>query len=447
MERLSTIVQPASFRLILVAVFITWISPAPCKSIRHHHAAKLSSLYAYEGDNIAFRCPEKLEFPKADMFHPSVEWYFNNRVMDRRDHRRLRFSIRRNSIHIDNIQQEDEGVWTARPHSPERSQHDFGDSRSKTLVTCNFTLGVLENPTSPPRDSRIRTSAWEGKSFELLQEIKDHPFAESNRSNLSSQNRRLGEHRKGLRLIATSIGESLALKCPNYETKDYRPSSQPIIEWRKNGKTIRRSKNRNQWLLKIQAIKKKDSGEYECVIPNIHSSVNFIFHLTVLRKDALLKPKLLGMQNVTVRVGDTARLHCSMAYQDHGLSTVEWLLQASVNGSNVDSTGAPFFEILDVDYSDGKDRRVLSIENVTHEDDGKYFCVVKNKHGTSVQSSWLIVGDVEDIFLKEFNSQVSTVGSVCGVVLILCIAILFMLVRAKCRRQRERRRADTRNRS
>lgn len=75
---------------------------------------------------------------------------------------------------------------------------------------------------------------------------------------------------------------------PNWKlyinTKDYRSSSQPIIEWRKNGKTIRRLKNRNQWLLKIQALKKKDSGEYECVISNIHNSANFTFHLTVLRK-------------------------------------------------------------------------------------------------------------------------------------------------------------------
>lgn len=447
MERLSTIAQLVSFRLILVAVLITWISPTLCKTIHHQHTTKLCGLYAYEGDNIAFRCPEKLEFPMADRFHPTVEWYFNDGVMDRKNHGRLRFSIRRNSIHIDNVQREDEGVWAARPRSPERFQHDIGDSRSKTLATCNFTLGVLENPKnprSPPRDSQIWTSAWEGKSFELVQEIKDLPFIESDRSNLSFQNRRLGEQKKGLRLIAKRIGESLALKCPSY---DYRSSSQPIIEWRKNGKTIRRLKNRNQWLLKIQALKKKDSGEYECVISNIHNSANFTFHLTVLRKDALLKPKLLGTQNVTARVGDTARLNCNMASRDRGFSTVEWLLQTSINGSNVDSTGAPFFEILDVDYSDGKDRRVLSIENVTYEDDGKYFCVVKNQHGTFVQSSWLIVGDVEDIFFNEFTYQVSTVGSVCGVVFILSIAILFVLVRSKCRRQRERRRADARNKS
>ncbi|XP_057381297.1 fibroblast growth factor receptor 1-like isoform X2 [Daphnia carinata] len=393
MERLSTIAQSVCFRSIIVAVLITWTSPTLCKTIRHHCTPKLSSLYAYEGDNIAFRCPEKLEFSHTDRIHPSVEWYFNNgvetKIMDRKKHRRLRFSIRRNSIHIDNVQREDEGVWAALPRSAERFQHDVGDSRLKTLATCNFTLGVLENrknPTSPSRDSQIRTPAWEEKSFELSQEIKDHPFIENSHSNLSHQNRRFSEQRKSLRLISKRIGESLALKCPNY---GYRSSSQPIIEWRKNGKTIQHSKNRNQWLLKIQAITKKDSGEYECVVSNSHGSVNFAFHLTVLRKDAVLKPKLLGMQNVTVRVGDTARLNCSMASQ--GFSTVEWLLQTTVNGSNVDSTGAPFFEILDVDYSDGKDRRILSIENVTHEDNGKYFCVVKNKHGTSVQSSWLIV--------------------------------------------------------
>ena len=68
-------------------------------------------------------------------------------------------------------------------------------------------------------------------------------------------------------------------------------------------------------------------------------------------EDVPLKPKLLGMQNITVRIGDTARLNCSMASQDNRLSTVEWLRQASVNSSNVESMpfqSSPFFEVLDV---------------------------------------------------------------------------------------------------
>lgn len=68
-------------------------------------------------------------------------------------------------------------------------------------------------------------------------------------------------------------------------------------------------------------------------------------------EDFPLKPKLLGMQNITVRIGDTARLNCSMASQDHRLSTVEWLRQATANRSNGDSKpfhSSPYFEVLDV---------------------------------------------------------------------------------------------------
>lgn len=69
-------------------------------------------------------------------------------------------------------------------------------------------------------------------------------------------------------------------------------------------------------------------------------------------KDVPLKPNLLGMQNITVRIGDTARLNCSMASQDHRLSTVEWLRQATANNrSNGDSMplhSSPYFEVLDV---------------------------------------------------------------------------------------------------
>lgn len=68
-----------------------------------------------------------------------------------------------------------------------------------------------------------------------------------------------------------------------------------------------------------------------------------------VNKDVPKKPKLHGIQNVTARTGDTVRLNCSMAPQDR-LSHVEWLRHVEVNGSFVDSTGAPFFDVLDVSY-------------------------------------------------------------------------------------------------
>ena len=205
------------------------------------------------------------------------------------------------------------------------------------------------------------------------------------------------------------------------------------------------------------------------------------------------------MQNITVRFGETARLNCSMASQDHHLSTVEWLRQTSVNTTDDDSMrfqSSPFFEVLDVspyylikistirphrfldsqisairhfskhfikqvDYSGGKDRQILSIENVTHEDDGKYLCLVTNKNGKSVQSSWLIVGTTIfytyicihalRIFVFHFTVyfnlsfiddarqtetlqdwltvQVSMAGAVGGAIAITSIASLFILIR------------------
>ena len=150
-----------------------------------------------------------------------------------------------------------------------------------------------------------------------------------------------------------------------------------MIDWRKNGEQIVLPKKSGR-SLKIEAITKQDSGEYICVISNLNDkSLNFTFQLTVLgihkSNQTVLhdvfkcisflsifnedvpefKPKLLEMQNITVRIGDTARLNCSMASHDHRLSTVEWLRQANFNRS-VDSIpfhSSPFFEVLDVSAS------------------------------------------------------------------------------------------------
>ena len=55
--------------------------------------------------------------------------------------------------------------------------------------------------------------------------------------------------------------------------------------------------------------------------------------------------------------------------------------------------------VLQVDDSNGKDRQILSIENVTQEDNGQYFCKVVNKYGMAVQSAWLNTGNKTSTFV------------------------------------------------
>lgn len=59
------------------------------------------------------------------------------------------------------------------------------------------------------------------------------------------------------------------------------------------------------------------------------------------------KPRPLHMEDLKLLPGETARLNCSMVLQDHSFH-IEWLRRAEVNGSYVDSTGAPLFEVLEV---------------------------------------------------------------------------------------------------
>ena len=59
------------------------------------------------------------------------------------------------------------------------------------------------------------------------------------------------------------------------------------------------------------------------------------------------KSKALSRKNVELVSGETARLNCNVVRQDRS-SRIEWLRRAEVNGSSVDSAGAPLFEVLEV---------------------------------------------------------------------------------------------------
>lgn len=68
----------------------------------------------------------------------------------------------------------------------------------------------------------------------------------------------------------------------------------------------------------------------------------------------------MEMENVTAYVGETARLHCHVASENHGHDSeeedpepysIEWFELESVNGSYVDSSGAPYAVQLEVNQT------------------------------------------------------------------------------------------------
>ena len=58
------------------------------------------------------------------------------------------------------------------------------------------------------------------------------------------------------------------------------------------------------------------------------------------------KPKLLGMHNVTVQPGGTARLDCSLHPQEHQVANIDWFRLIGT----IDPSGAPYAEALEVIY-------------------------------------------------------------------------------------------------
>ncbi|CAG2240238.1 unnamed protein product [Mytilus edulis] len=121
-----------------------------------------------------------------------------------------------------------------------------------------------------------------------------------------------------------------------------------------------------------------DEGDYQCIVTNVHGSLNFTFYVTVVAK--LAWPlEIEEPQNLTVNEGDDAIFICR-PLNDHK-ATIKWVKR--------DQTGLNRRIGKTSDILENKEMLVL--RNVTMKDAGHYACIVGNYVGLKQVDVWLKV--------------------------------------------------------
>ncbi|XP_073959713.1 fibroblast growth factor receptor homolog 1-like isoform X2 [Choristoneura fumiferana] len=183
-------------------------------------------------------------------------------------------------------------------------------------------------------------------------------------------------------------GSTIRLKC----AADGNPT--PNITWFKNNGTILRSyfqPSYGKWSMTLDELTKTDNGNYTCLVCN---ELGCIDHTVVLHIQERLyaKPVLTrAAENQTVLVGETAKFSCEFLSDMH--PSVYWMyFRKYEHIYNYNDTNEEIDSNRIMSTEDPNDKQeMLTIFNVTKEDEGWYVCVAMNTLGKTTAKGYLTV--------------------------------------------------------
>ncbi|XP_046633062.1 fibroblast growth factor receptor 4-like isoform X1 [Daphnia pulicaria] len=361
----------------------------------------------YEGDTVKYDCPSGL----TQLAGHGVEWYHNDVRVDPRQHSRIRYAKKKNSITITFVESSDGGAWSIRPKSVR-----LMDPAPKMTPWCNFTVIVkmddddvdaaaAEELQSDQADDDYHPHLFSTPSLHPEEEESDFPMADddvSGSTTLAADGKPQSPsfiRIKKMEAFMSQVkpaGSTVTYKCP----ADGYPK--PEIVWTKDGGPIKRhlgSAKLQKWSLELEEATTYDSGNYTCTVSNSHGSVSFTFKL-LIQERFHHKPVISDeLKNTTAKEGEIVTLVCRVTSELH--PHFIWIKHYQVNGSWEDEEKKPYYRRiyptqLDEDGEVNNDHQVLRLENVTKEDAGWYTCMAGNSLGMSYRSAWLTVVDPEE---------------------------------------------------
>ncbi|XP_055585021.1 fibroblast growth factor receptor homolog 1-like [Uranotaenia lowii] len=246
------------------------------------------------------------------------------------------------------------------------------------------------------------------------------------------------KHEHMIALVPKPSGNMVRLRCP----ADGNPM--PNITWTKDNEKIFRNMGvvkYAKWSIVLEDLVPKDSGAYTCNVCNSFGCISFTTKLEVKdRFPARPYIKEGSLTNITVLVNSTATFECRTIsdLEPH----IEW-----IKFHITDTMQPEIPENITKLERDFDNPEILTIENVTHVDEGWYTCVAANTLGASYESAYLSVVDelpADDAPTAHPVRPHSTLIMIMTVVLSGCfmvLAIIVVIVCKKLKREKMKHRA------
>ncbi|GAB6031437.1 Fibroblast growth factor receptor-like 1 [Chamberlinius hualienensis] len=347
------------FILSLGYFFILWGCVTTDSSVPKIRGDREIELLVDEGGNATLECP--VERSPSLM----IEWYKDGRMVD---HQILdKFKIPKKFILvIYNVTQEEAGTFVC------RAINGFG------TVEVSFSLIVHEKDDLFSHDK------------DYLSETDEGLGAKDRLTGSKPVFTKLPTPQKGI--TQKPLYSSIHLKC----IATGHPT--PTIQWLKDGKELRPEKNNvvfRRWTLYLQRLQRNNSGEYTCIVRNVHGAINATFLINVIAPGPR-QPVMTELQplNTTVEYGGMAHFQCRV--KSDAVPHIQWLKKVD-DDSHQDGIefGGNHFKVLKpsevVEREEGLYLNKLMLTEVKESDSGMYVCLAANTMGYSYKEALLTV--------------------------------------------------------
>ncbi|KAL7632100.1 UNVERIFIED_CONTAM: hypothetical protein RMT77_017572 [Armadillidium vulgare] len=344
-----------------------------------------------EGKTMKLKCWVEEEIDDANVA-VSVLWYLNGSLINGGKNRRLKI-IEKNNLHrlrIKNVRLSDTGDYAC--------------------------LWKLENGTS----------GWYNYTVMVFPRSDDYPEPQALTAYPD------GEGSVTHELVMRPAGNVIDLKCNKGESKDVVYDS---VTWLKNGEEPKRELGEVKirgMILKMRNIIPSDSGNYTCYAKKGDQYINKTFSVHVIEHLASRPIFIKSLLNTTVTVGRNVSLSIAIYEKNTPVPYIVWC--KDLPHSIVDSE--PFIDKMFYEAQDCKDGKnltldnpqILTLNNITKEDEGWYTCVAANSLGISYSTAYLEVVDAIPLRAKDDNlSSIYIVVGVLGLTVILLVGLLSTL--------------------